>query len=105
MADRFIFFIIFLVLSITLPVLGGCSNKDNTAAHAPEKKISQKMSDNSIQNKILKEFRKWEGTPQRWGVIARRGLIALVLPIICITNFLISKPQGQQSCSSNMGCR
>jgi len=74
MADRFIFFIIFLVLSITLPVLGGCSNKDNTAAHAPEKKISQKMSDNSIQNKILKEFRKWEGTPHKMGGNSKKGI-------------------------------
>lgn len=74
MVQKLISFFIFLFLSVTLSVSGSCANKDNTAAHVPDKKISKKTSDNSIQKKILKEFRKWEGTPHRMGGNSKKGI-------------------------------
>ena len=59
---------------IVLSVVGGCSSKENSQAQAYEKKSSHQLSDNSTRKILLKEFRKWEGTPHKMGGNSKRGI-------------------------------
>ncbi|MCP3898502.1 MAG: hypothetical protein GY707_02065 [Desulfobacteraceae bacterium] len=66
-------FIIFVLLFI-LPNLGGCSSKDSADTKPHEKKTSQTISNDKIKKIILKEFRKWEGTPHKMGGYSKKGI-------------------------------
>jgi cell wall-associated NlpC family hydrolase len=65
---------ILLLFFIILPILGGCSSKENSQARAYEKKSSHQLPDNSIRIKLLKEFQQWEGTPHKMGGNSKRGI-------------------------------
>ncbi|MCK5542920.1 MAG: C40 family peptidase [Desulfobacterales bacterium] len=65
--------IIFLFI-IILPVLGGCSSKESTKAQPFEKDSSQRVSNNSIREILLKEFQQWEGTPHKMGGNSKKGI-------------------------------
>jgi len=63
-----------LIFIIILPILGGCSSKESNSVQTFDNESSQNVSHNSIRKALLKEFKKWEGTPHKMGGNSKRGI-------------------------------
>lgn len=74
MTQKNVILTILFILIIVLSFFEGCSNKKNIAIQSVEKTTSQKVIDNDIRETILREFRKWEGTPHKMGGNSKKGI-------------------------------
>ena len=74
MTQKTVILTIFFILIIVLSFFEGCSNKKTIAVQPVEKITSQQAGDNDIRETILREFRKWEGTPHKMGGNSKKGI-------------------------------